>query len=150
MIDRQIAKPMPMPLDLVVNNGLKMRSTIFGSIPFPVSATEISTPPGSRAADPMRKIRGHFFSAMASIALVIRFTSTIDSLVLVANHATNRRPDRPMGAYIPGSVGRDGHDEHDLGTALPDLAPGLSPVLHRYTLLKDEDAPIHSPRHSLS
>ncbi len=35
-----------------------------------------------------------------------------------------------MGAYIPGSVKRDGHDEHDLGTALPDLAPGLSPVLH--------------------
>ena len=76
MIDRQIAKPMPMPLDLVVNNGLKMRSTIFGSIPFPVSATEVSTPSGSWTADLIRKIRGHFFSAMASIALVIRFTST--------------------------------------------------------------------------
>ena len=81
IIDRQIAKPSPMPLDLVVNNGLKIRSTIFGSIPFPVSATEISTPFGSSVADLIRKIRGHFFSAMASIALVIRFVSTCCSWI---------------------------------------------------------------------
>src|SRR5215471_6782086 len=59
-MDRQIAKPMPMPLDFIVNNGLKMRSMIFGSIPFPVSATEIGAPPGSWTADLIRKIRGHF------------------------------------------------------------------------------------------
>ena len=47
-----------MPLDLVVNSGLKIRSTIFGSTPFPVSVTEIMTLLGPSIADVMRKMRG--------------------------------------------------------------------------------------------
>ena len=62
MIDRQMAKPIPMPLGLVVNRGLKIRSMIVGSIPFPVSATEISTPSRSWIADLIRKVRGDAFS----------------------------------------------------------------------------------------
>jgi hypothetical protein len=47
MIERQIERPMPMPWDLVVKSGLKIRSMSFGSTPIPVSSTATMTPPES-------------------------------------------------------------------------------------------------------
>ena len=44
MIARQIDRPMPMPSDLVVNSGLKIRSLSCVLIPAPVSATDTMTP----------------------------------------------------------------------------------------------------------
>src|SRR6266404_3161476 len=69
-------------------------------------------------------------SSITSALLFVQFSLVHSRALLAISGGYQRAPDRPMGAYIPGSVGRDGHDEHDLGTALPDLAPGLSPVLH--------------------
>ena len=37
MIDRQIARPIPMPLDFVVKKASNIWSTFFGSIPVPES-----------------------------------------------------------------------------------------------------------------
>jgi hypothetical protein len=47
MMERQIDRPMPMPPDFVVKSGLNMRPTSCEPIPFPVSATDIMTPPPS-------------------------------------------------------------------------------------------------------
>ncbi|HEY0800765.1 MAG TPA: hypothetical protein VGD54_07975, partial [Steroidobacteraceae bacterium] len=44
MIDREIAKPIPIPSDFVVNIDSKMRSPAPGSKPFPESSTVMRTP----------------------------------------------------------------------------------------------------------
>jgi hypothetical protein len=43
MIERQIARPIPVPLDFVVKNASKTRSVSSAPIPVPESSTDTST-----------------------------------------------------------------------------------------------------------
>ena len=72
---RQIDKPSPMPLPLVLVNGLKRLSTTAGAIPGPVSAIETSTL-SSLCSRVRISIRRTGESCIASIALRIKLTMT--------------------------------------------------------------------------
>ena len=56
-IERHIAKPMPIPLALVVKKASKMRSIFSGSIPAPQSCTERATPFESKGLERTRSVR---------------------------------------------------------------------------------------------
>src|SRR5262245_58253654 len=58
MMLRQIDSPMPMPVDLVVNKGSKMRSQMASSIPVPESLTLTNTQLVPLICDSMRRMRG--------------------------------------------------------------------------------------------
>ena len=45
MIEWQMERPIPIPVALVVNSGLKIRSRLAGSIPVPVSSIDTRTIP---------------------------------------------------------------------------------------------------------
>ena len=76
MIERQIDRPIPIPPDFVVNNGLNIRSISCEPIPVPVSATDTMTPPPSWTSDLTRSTRDPSLAAIESIAFVIRLRST--------------------------------------------------------------------------
>ena len=76
MIARQIDRPIPIPSDLVVKSGLNIRSMSCELIPVPVSSTDIMTPSRSYTSDLTHSTTGSFVAAIASIAFVIRLTST--------------------------------------------------------------------------
>ena len=76
MIARQIDRPIPMPSDLVVKSGLKIRSICCVLIPAPLSATDIMTPSRSYASDLTQSILGSSLAAIESMAFVIKLIST--------------------------------------------------------------------------
>ena len=76
MIARQIDSPIPMPSDLVVKSGLKIRSRCCGLIPVPMSATDIVTPSPPHATDLTHRTRGSSSDAIESMAFVIRLINT--------------------------------------------------------------------------
>src|SRR5215216_5851782 len=76
MIARQIDRPIPMPSDLVVKSGLKIRSRCCGLIPVPMSPTEIVTPSLPQATDLTYRTRGSSSDAIESMAFVIRLINT--------------------------------------------------------------------------
>src|SRR6267142_4876534 len=77
MIVRLIESPRPMPSDLVVKKGSKIRSAYFGSSPVPESRTAITTSPDLLFRDEISSSRGWLFTALiASLAFSIRFRIT--------------------------------------------------------------------------
>src|SRR5882724_1052934 len=77
MIVRLIESPRPMPSDLVVKKGSKIRSASFGSSPVPESRTATTTSPDLLFSVVISSSRGWLCTArMASLAFSIRFRIT--------------------------------------------------------------------------
>jgi hypothetical protein len=77
MIERQIVKPIPVPLALVVKNASKIRLTFFGSTPVPVSSTDIITSFDLSALDFTRStLFRPRIARIASVALLMTFNIT--------------------------------------------------------------------------
>src|SRR6185436_18609360 len=73
----QTERPRPMPFDLVVTNGSKMRSRSAGGMPLPRSETDAITEPSPpRAVLTSSRRSSPRLSAIASHAFITRFSST--------------------------------------------------------------------------
>ena len=75
-IERQMARPMPMPPSLVLQNGSKTLCRSASAMPGPRSATQIATWPSVRAVLTVRRRSANGVPSIASAALTIRFSSS--------------------------------------------------------------------------
>src|SRR5690242_13185049 len=78
---RQIDSPMPIPSDLVVKKGTKMRSASLSGIPGPKSRTDSVAPVASASTEMTRRRRSGGDELIASMALRVRFSTTCCSMI---------------------------------------------------------------------